>query len=94
MADPRDLSRAAENHPLAASLRRYALTTTVDSDVLVRVIGLIRRRRGEIVALEFHGGDRHRPPVLEIAIAIDGRHGATLAPRLAGLIDVLAVREY
>jgi acetolactate synthase regulatory subunit len=92
--DPRRLSRAAEGQPLAAPLRRYELSTTGGSEVLMRVIGLVRSRCGEIMALDFHRGDRHRPPVLEITVAIDRRHGTTLALRLAGLIDVLAVREY
>jgi hypothetical protein len=92
--DPRGLSRETESHPRAAPLRRYELTTTGGSDVLMRVIGLVRTRCGEIVALDFHGGDRHRPPVLAIVVAIDRRHGPMLARRFAGLIDVLAVREY
>jgi acetolactate synthase regulatory subunit len=78
----------------ASPLRRYELSTTGGSEVLLRVIGLVRRRYGEVVALDFHRGDRHRPSVLEIAVAIDRRQGSTLGLRLAGLIDVLAVREY
>jgi len=86
------------NAPAAASapttpLRRYELSTTGGSEVLMRVLGLVRRRCGEVVTLDFHRGDRHRPSVLEIAVAIDARQGSTLALRLAGLIDVLAVRE-
>ncbi|MEA2197891.1 MAG: hypothetical protein QOJ25_1942 [Solirubrobacteraceae bacterium] len=78
---------------LASPLRRYELSTTDGGDVLMRVIGLVRRRCGEVVALEFRRGDRHRPPVLEIAVAIDRRQGSSLAARLAALIDVLDVRE-
>ena len=92
--DPRGLSREADGLPLAAPLRRYELKTTASSEVLMRVIGLVRSRCGEIMALDFSRGDRHRPPVLEVTVAIDRRHGPTLAHRLAGLIDVLAVREY
>lgn len=92
--DPRGLSREAEGHPLAVPLRRYELSTTEGGEVLMRVIGLVRSRCGEIMALDFRRGDRHRPPVLDISVAIDRRHGPTLAHRLAGLIDVLAVREY
>jgi acetolactate synthase regulatory subunit len=79
---------------LASPLRRYELSTTGSSEALMRVIGLIRRRGGEVASLDFRRGDRHRPPVLEIAVAIDRRQGATLVHRLAGLIDVVAVREY
>jgi acetolactate synthase regulatory subunit len=86
-------SEAAASPP-AAPLRRYELRTTGNTEVLMRVVGLIRRRCGEVVALEFRGGDRHRPPVLEVAVAIDRDRGSTLALRLAGLIDVTAVREY
>ncbi|HWF72697.1 MAG TPA: hypothetical protein VG186_05090 [Solirubrobacteraceae bacterium] len=81
-------------HELCSPLRRYELRTTGASEALLRVIGLIRRRGGEIVAVDFHRGDRHRPPVLEIAVAIDRRCGDGLALRLGGLIDVVAVREY
>jgi acetolactate synthase regulatory subunit len=75
-------------------VRRYEVRTTGGSEALMRVIGLVRRRGGEVVSLDFHRGDRHRPPVLEIVVAIDRRHGSTLVHRLAGLIDVIAVREY
>jgi acetolactate synthase regulatory subunit len=80
--------------PQASPLRRYALTSTGGSEVLMRVIGLVRRRCGEVVAVDFYSGDRHRPPVLEIAVAVDRHQGSTLALRLAALIDVTAVREY
>lgn len=86
----------AAAHPAnvqAPPLRRYELTTTGGDGVLLRVIGLVRRRCGEVVALDFRGGDRHRPPTLEIVVAIDARLAPTLAPRLAGLIEVLDVRE-
>jgi acetolactate synthase regulatory subunit len=75
-------------------VRRYELTTTESSEVLLRVIGLVRRRCGEVVALDFRRGDRHRPPVLALAVAIDRQQGSTLALRLAGLVDVTGVREY
>jgi acetolactate synthase regulatory subunit len=88
----RDSAPAAS--PAAVPLRRYELSTTGNSDVLMRVIGLVRRRCGEVVALEFRAGDRHRPPVLDVAVAIDRHHGSTLAARLAGLVDVTAVREH
>jgi len=80
--------------PVGTALRRYELTTTRGSEVLMRVIGLVRRRCGEVVTLEFRSGDRHRPQVLELAVAIDPRQGSSLGLRLAGLIDVMTVREY
>jgi acetolactate synthase regulatory subunit len=90
---------AGANAPPGASapptpLRRYELSTTGGSEVLMRILGLVRRRCGEVVTLDFQRGDRHRPSVLEIAVAIDALQGSTLALRLEGLIDVLAVREY
>jgi hypothetical protein len=99
----------ATETPLAAPLRRYELSTTHSSEALMRVIGLIRRRGGEIASLDFHRADvalraigssagAEHPggglPVLHIAVAIDRRYGATLVHRLAALIDVVAVREY
>jgi hypothetical protein len=79
--------------PSAPPLRRYELSTTGSAEALMRVIGLIRRRCGEVVALEFRSGDRHRPPMLEVAVAIDRDRGRTLALRLAALIEVTGVRE-
>jgi acetolactate synthase regulatory subunit len=90
-ANPHLAASAAAPPP--SPVRRYELSTTGRGDVLTRVIGLVRRRCGEVVALEFRRGDRHRPPVLELAVAIDGPRGRTLAARLAALIDVLDVRE-
>jgi hypothetical protein len=87
------LLAASATAPPPSPVRRYELSTTGGSDVLMRVIGLVRRRCGEVVAVEFRRGDRHRPPVLELAVAIDGPHGRALAARLAALIDVLDVRE-
>ncbi|MDQ6775063.1 MAG: hypothetical protein M3071_02335 [Actinomycetota bacterium] len=75
-------SAQTAGRPIASPLRRYELRTTDCS---------------EVVSLDFHRGDRHRPPTLEIAVTIDRRQArapATLALRLAGLIDVVAVREY
>jgi acetolactate synthase regulatory subunit len=74
-----------------APVRRYELTTTDASEALMRVISLVRRRRGEVVALEF---DRGTDPVIKLTVAIERGPGASLALRLAGLIDVVAVREY
>lgn len=92
------MTALAPPHTAAASppapVRRYELTTTESSEVLLRVIGLVRRRCGEVVALDFRRGDRHRPPVLALAVAIDRQQGSTLALRLAGLVDVTGVREY
>jgi acetolactate synthase regulatory subunit len=101
---------ASSETPLASPLRRYELMTTGGSEALMRVIGLVRRRGGELVSLDFRGGNvalrattgcsagAEHPGAgqssLELAVAIDRRRGATLALRLAGLIDVVAVREY
>jgi acetolactate synthase regulatory subunit len=85
---------SAGARPPASPVRRYELSTTGGNEVLMRVIGLVRRRCGEVVALDFHRADRHRPSVLEIAVAIDDCQGSTLALRLEGLIEVLTVREY
>jgi acetolactate synthase regulatory subunit len=83
----------SRGHPVVPPLRRYVLATTGGDDVLMRVIGVVRRRCGEVVTLDFHRGDRHRPPVLELAVAIDRRYGRALARQLEALVDVVAVRE-
>jgi acetolactate synthase regulatory subunit len=76
-----------------APLRRYELTTTGAGEALMRVISLVRRRRGEVVALEFVAR-RATNPLLKLTVAIEPGPGAGLALRLAGLVDVVAVREY
>lgn len=74
-------------------VRRYQLTTTGGSEVLIRVLSLIRRRGGEVLTLEFSCGDQHHPPVLDVAVAIESRLRPALTQRLAGLVEVLEVRE-
>jgi acetolactate synthase regulatory subunit len=66
----------------------YTLDVDERPDVLPRVVATVRRRGGEIVALSYSSGDRHRPWTIELAV----RAGRPLDRWLAGLVDVRDVR--
>jgi len=66
----------------------YALDVADRPDVLPRVVSTVRRRGGEIVALSYACGDRHRPGALQLTV----RAERSLAPWLEGLVDVREVR--
>jgi acetolactate synthase regulatory subunit len=66
----------------------YTLAVTERPDVLPRVVSTVRRRGGEIVALSYACGDRHRPGTIDLAV----RSSRPLDAWLAGLVDVQAVR--
>jgi acetolactate synthase regulatory subunit len=71
----------------------YALQLTDAPDALLRVLVLLHRRRCEIRHVDFALADRHRPGRLRVRVAAhDGRPGA-LRAWLAGLPDVLEVRQ-
>ena len=66
----------------------YSLDVHDRPDVLPRVVATVRRRGGEIVALSYASGDRHRPGSLELVV----RAERPLSTWLEALIDVRAVR--
>ena len=66
----------------------YSLDVTDRPDVLPRVVATVRRRGGEIVALSYAGGDRHRPGHLDLVV----RAPRPLDTWLEGLVDVRRVR--
>jgi acetolactate synthase regulatory subunit len=66
----------------------YALAVADRPDVLPRVVTTVRRRGGEIVALSYASGDRHRPGALQLTV----RSERSLTRWLEGLVDVQEVR--
>jgi acetolactate synthase small subunit len=73
--------------------RRFALELTDCPDVLPRIVTLCQQRRCQITALTYAAGDRHRAAELTLSVRASSWHGDRLAAWLAGLVDVLDVRE-
>jgi acetolactate synthase regulatory subunit len=70
---------------------RLSLATRAESDAVVRVLVLLRRRGCTVVAVDFHRADRHGPGRLEISVDAPPRTGHRLEEWLKGLVNVLAV---
>ena len=64
------------------------LTVKDAPGVLERVVGAVRSRQCQIVALQFHAGDRHRPGRVEITLDAPTRAVNLAAARLQKLQDV------
>jgi len=77
--------------PTTARPRRLALTTEGDSDVVVRVLMLLRRRGCKIVSVNFRRGDRHGPGAFDVSVEAPGRIEQCLESWLEGLVDVRTV---
>ena len=72
---------------------RFSLDVAGDRpDVLHRVLCTCRARGGDVLAVSFARGDRHRPSRLELSVDIDPRRRTLLRDRLSGLVDVHDVR--
>jgi acetolactate synthase regulatory subunit len=83
-------------HPLAHSerpvvRRHFALDVGDAPDVLVRVLGLLRRRQCRVVAVHFHQADRHGPGRFELTLLAPPRTAERVDAWLASLVDVHAV---
>jgi acetolactate synthase regulatory subunit len=76
-----------------ARTRRYAVETTGREDVLVRVLGLLRRRGCRIVAVDFHEADRHRPGRFDVCVELPPRTEHRIEAWLSALVDVVEVRS-
>jgi acetolactate synthase regulatory subunit len=70
---------------------RLSVTTRAESDAVVRVLVLLRRRGCTVVAVDFHRADRHGPGRLEVSVDAPSRTGHRLEDWLRGLVDVVAV---
>jgi acetolactate synthase regulatory subunit len=88
-------------HPLAAAgsdertvvRRRFVLDVGTAPDVLVRVLGLLRRRQCRVVAVHFYEADRLGPGRFELTVLAPPRTVDRVEAWLGGLVDVYAVFE-
>lgn len=67
------------------------LTVKDAPGVLERVVGAVRSRQCQLVALQFHAGDRHRPARVELTVDASQRAVGLAAQRLQKLVDVEGV---
>ena len=71
--------------------RDLSLRVTESQDVLVRVLGVLHRRRCRVTHLSYIAGDRHRPGQLVIGVEAPARRDHCVDEWLANLVDVLSV---
>jgi acetolactate synthase regulatory subunit len=76
-----------------ARRRRLSLATAGDRDVLLRVLTVLRRRRFQVLSVEFRAGDRHAPPVLELSVEAPTRTGHQLEAWLSNIVGVVSVTD-
>jgi acetolactate synthase regulatory subunit len=79
--------------PTTTKPRRLSLTTEADSDVVVRVLILLRRRGCRIVSVNFRCGDRHGPGSFDVSVEAPDRIERSLESWLEGLVDVRSVES-
>jgi acetolactate synthase regulatory subunit len=70
---------------------RLSIATRAESDVVVRVLVLLRRRGCTVVAVNFQRADRHGPGRFEVSVEAPSRIRPSLEDWLMGLVDVVAV---
>jgi acetolactate synthase small subunit len=73
--------------------RCFTLEITDQPDVLARIVTLCGQRRCQVTGLSYRAADRHRAAELVLSVRAPSWHGDRLAAWLAGLVDVLEVRE-
>ena len=83
--------RQSASSRVAAQRCRLSLTTGAESDVVLRVLVLLRRRGCSVVAVNFRRADRHGPGCFEVSVEAPSRIRHRLEEWLMGLVDVLAV---
>ena len=71
--------------------RNLELRVDQGQDVLVRVLGLLQRRRCRVLQVDFVARDRHRPGRLVICVEPPAGRADCVERWLANLVDVLAV---
>lgn len=76
--------------PTAVPGRTWALDLSDEPDALMRVLTLLRRRRCEILNVDYDAGDRHRPR-LRVRVRPAGGRPDSLEAWLEAVIGVLAV---
>ena len=73
--------------------RTLELQVGESPDVLVRVLGLLQRRRCRVLQVDFVARDRHYPGRLLICLATPPGRAHCVERWLANLVDVLAVES-
>ena len=71
--------------------RNLELRVDEGQDVLVRVLGLLQRRRCRVVQIDFVARDRHYPGRLVICVEPPAGRAHCVERWLANLVDVVAV---
>ena len=69
------------------------LQITASQEVLVRVLGLLQRRRCRVLQVDYVAGDRHYPGRLLIGVEVPAGHAHCVETWLGNLVDVLGVRS-
>ena len=72
--------------------RNLELQITASQEVLVRVLGLLQRRRCRVLQVDFVAGDRHYPGRLVIGVEAPAGHAHCVERWVGNLVDVLGVR--
>jgi hypothetical protein len=73
--------------------RNLELEITASQEVLVRVLGLLQRRRCRVLQVDFVAGDRHYPGRLVIGLEAPAGHAHCVERWVGNLVDVLGVRS-
>jgi acetolactate synthase regulatory subunit len=84
------VARAPRTSPHGGALRLAVRVRDVP-DALVRVLGLLQRRRCHITSVDFAASDPHRPGRLVVGVVAPPRHAHCVATWVGNLVDVLAV---
>jgi acetolactate synthase small subunit len=63
-------------------------------DALMRVLGLLQRRRCRVVGVDYVARDRHYPGRLVICVETPPGRGDCVERWLANLVDVVAVESH
>ena len=72
---------------------QFSLEFSGHSDVLLRVVTLLRRRGCDIRTLTFSAEDPHRAGRLEVTLGVRDRQARALPAWLANLVEITSVTE-
>jgi acetolactate synthase regulatory subunit len=78
---------------MSTNQRHLELRLGETQDALVRVLGLLQRRRCRVVQVDFVARDRHYPGRLVICVEPPAGRADILERWLANLVDVVAVES-
>jgi acetolactate synthase small subunit len=73
--------------------RNLELQITASQEVLVRVLGLLQRRRCRVLQVDYVAGDRHYPGRLLIGVEAPAGHAHRVESWVGNLVDVVGVRS-